>query len=209
MKIILSSLLLTLILFACTSEKKQKSVKKSQSFLQTELPKKESVKLTFEEVQTKYKKLIPVSGGYFITHTPIDSVFYCEFLIEKHKVIDSSKIHNISVIYNEPIFSGISLYDISSKTEKWGLIDSSGNVLIPFVCDGIELNKNKFNVTILMNLHNLNTGMVRFVYVGKKFQVSQKDWKWRNGDVYHQVVEGYLTAYFHENVIYQGHKFYI
>ena len=190
-----------------TKDNKTKSTKSVNEKI--EKPVKKEILLTFEEVQAKYKKLIPVAGGFFITHSKIDSAFYCEFLIEKYKVIDSSKIHKISVIYNVPIFPGLNLNDISSEIEKWGLIDSSGRVLIPFVCDGIELDKNKFNVTILTNLHNLNTGMVRFVYVGKKFQVSPKDWKWRNGNVYHQVIEGYLPAYFHEYVIYQGHKFYI
>lgn len=200
------------VIFSCSHSpsKKDPKTKSTRSVNEKiEQPVKKEYLLSFEDVKAKYKKLIPVAGGYFITHSKIDSAFYCEFLLDKHNEFGSNEIKNIKTVYNTIITNELRFSEITSKNEKWGLIDSSGRVLIPFVCDGIELSKDKFNVTILSNLQNLNTGLVRFVYVGKKFQVSTKDWKWRNGNIYYQIVEGYIPAYFHEHVISQGHKFYI
>ena len=163
--------------------------------------------LSFEEVQAKYKQLIPVEGGYFITYHKIDSAFYCEFLKEKQKEIDSTEMAKTTVVFNSLITNGLILNDISSGIQKWGLIDSTGQVLIPFVCDGLERNGNLFTASIFSNTSYLNTGLVRFVYSGKKFQVSVKDWKWRNGKTHNKTITGYLSAYFHDSAIQYGPKY--
>lgn len=203
---------LLFVVQGCTNQQQRKSneeIIEVETKNEIDKEKQSTLSLTFEEVKAKYQKLIPVSGGYFITHSKIDSAFYCEFLKERHEEIDSAKLKEVKVVFDSFIMNVLSLREISSKIEKWGLIDSSGNILIPFVCDGIELDKKNFKVTILSNLQNLNTGLVRFVYVGKKFQVSIKDWKWRKGENYHQIILGYLSSDFHKSVINKGPKFYI
>jgi hypothetical protein len=163
--------------------------------------------LSFEEVQAKYKQLIPVEGGYFITYHKIDSALYCEFLKEKHNEIDSTEMAKTTIVFNSIITNGLILNDISSGIRKWGLIDSTGQILIPFVCDGLERNGNLFTAAIFSNTSELSTGLVRFVYSGKKFQVSVRDKKWRNGKTHNKTITGYLSAYFHDRAIDYGPKY--
>lgn len=209
---------LLFVVQGCTNQQQRKSneeIIEVETKNEIDKEKQSTLSLTFEEVKAKFQKLIPVSGGYFITHTKIDSAFYCEFMFEKHKQIDISKDQKptlnkkLSQKFGVPILDVWSPHEISSKTEKWGLIDSSGKVLIPFVCDGINIKKNLFKVSILTCLSNLNTGVPRYVYVGKSYLISSENWKWKDEKTFDKMIEFSIIPNFNYDVINKGSKYYL
>jgi hypothetical protein len=108
--------------------------------------------LTFERVKVKYDTLFSIFGGLFITYHQMDSIHYLEC---------SKKIEKNST---EAFFTG-NLVTINTK--KWGVIDSAGNVIVPFICDGVkEISDNKGVVSVFSTSYSLNTGIPRYNYIG-------------------------------------------
>jgi len=108
--------------------------------------------LPFDSIKKRYKTLIPLFDGLFVTYSKIDSAHYKQFWA-------SDSLANL--------FSG---GPITKDTEKWGVVDSSGNIIVPFICDGVKtVSKNKGVATIYESSRPLNTGLPRYRYKGKSF----------------------------------------
>ena len=104
-------------------------------------------KITLEKLVLKYDTLIPVFNGYFITYDNIDINKYNQ--VEKKSKTDSS----IFTLHTQPV---------SRKSKKWGLVDSTGKVIVPFICDGIKsISGDRGVFTVFVSSYSLNTGIPR------------------------------------------------
>lgn len=113
---------------------------------------KSSNRINFENVNVEYDTLIPIFDGLFLTYYNIDSINYFRYS-------ENLKKNSIKINYSEDI--------ITSDTKKWGVIDSTGNVIIPFICDGVkEISDNIGVVSIYSASGSLNTGIPRYRYHG-------------------------------------------
>jgi hypothetical protein len=66
-----------------------------------------------------------------------------------------------------PIFAGLF---ITHNGKKWGVIDSSGKEIVPFICDGIkEVSDTTGIASQFSGSYSLNTGVPRYVYCGQYF----------------------------------------
>jgi hypothetical protein len=53
---------------------------------------------------------------------------------------------------------------------KWGVIDSAGNVIVPFICDGIKaVSEHQGIAAVYRHSWPLNTGIPRYEYYGWYF----------------------------------------
>lgn len=66
-----------------------------------------------------------------------------------------------------PILKGLF---ITHNQIKWGVIDSSGKEIVPFICDGITAISDTVGIaSIYQGSYSLNTGVPRYMYCGKYF----------------------------------------
>jgi hypothetical protein len=143
-----------LMLFSCTAQK--------NNAVQAE---KHQVKAgidtySFETVQTTYDTLIPIFEGLFVTYHQIDSAYYAQ--------ITENTEWNIS----ERLFEGEML---TPETKKWGVIDSLGNVIVPFICDGAkQIADNKGIISVFLDSYSLNTGIPRYQYIGTYYYFTKE-----------------------------------
>ncbi len=107
-------------------------------------------KILFENVKRNYDTLIPIFDGLFITYDTLA-------LNENSQSIDTTLKYK-------------RFYTPSKNTKKWGVIDSIGHAIIPFVCDGIKVvAKDKGIASILKSTYPLDTGIPRYEYRGIYF----------------------------------------
>jgi hypothetical protein len=112
-------------------------------------------KIKYDSVKFKYDTLIPIFDDLFLTYHKIDSINY--FSYAKNIGKNSNEFN-----YSEEIFS--------SDTKKWGVIDSLGNVVIPFICDGIkEISENIGVLSVFYASSSHHTGVPRYNYIGKSY----------------------------------------
>ena len=116
----------------------------------------ESLNFTsYDSIKSKYDTLIPIFDGLFVTYHQIDSVNYFKYANKTYK-------NSIEMNYSEDL--------ISSDTKKWGVIDSMGNVIIPFICDGVkDISANKGLLSVYSTSGSLNTGLPRYRYIGTSY----------------------------------------
>lgn len=100
----------------------------------------------YSQLKEKYDTLIPIFDGLFITYNRrTDTVEERESL-------------------------GYFIHSISQNSLKWGVIDSTGNVFVPLICDGVKaISEHKGIASIYVSSYSLNTGIPRYMYTGKYF----------------------------------------
>jgi hypothetical protein len=112
-------------------------------------------RINYENVNFNYDTLIPIFAGLFLTYHNIDSINYFKYAEELKK-------NAIMINYSEEL--------ITIDTKKWGVIDSTGNVIIPFICDGVkEISENIGVLSVYSASGSLNTGIPRYSYVGLSY----------------------------------------
>jgi hypothetical protein len=133
----------SILLSASDCERKPER-KKNKNHREISLPEvKPGNRFIFEKTRSEYDTLIPIFDGLFITHSKRDS--------------SSGKTSPLFII-------------TSPDAHKWGVIDSSGNVIVPFICDGIKaINEKKGIASVYVNSYSLDTGLPRYMYFGKYF----------------------------------------
>lgn len=111
--------------------------------------------LLYAQVKVEYDTLIPIFTHLFLTYYEIDSINYLKYAVQP-------KSNSIGINYSEEITTG--------KIKKWGVIDSVGNVIIPFICDGVkEISENQGVVSVYAASASLNTGIPRYQYMGTTY----------------------------------------
>jgi hypothetical protein len=111
---------------------------------------------------SRYDTLIPILDGLLLTYDTFDRAQYEQLMkvnIPDFVSIDSIQAHRDGF--------GLFNYDYSPKAKKWGVIDSTGGVVVPFVCDGIKATSpHECICSIYASSFSLNTGIPRYMYKG-------------------------------------------
>ena len=142
-----------LLLYNCTSLKKIEPAELTHQY--KPFVSKLSTHISLEKLKIKYDTLIPIFNGLFITNARIDSVYYLE----------QSRANEMN--FTESQFIGEHL---TIQTKKWGVIDSVGNVIVPFICDGAkQISENEGIVSVFSTSYSLNTGIPRYQYKGMSY----------------------------------------
>lgn len=80
-----------------------------------------------------------------------------------------------------PLFDGLFLtfdyadttagfWQILSEDKKWGVIDSTGQIIVPFICDGVSVTGEHTGIaSVFGGASSLNTGVPRYRYSGMYF----------------------------------------
>jgi hypothetical protein len=140
-----------LLFYNCTSLKKIEPTELTHKPFVS----KSSSNLSLEKLKIKYDTLIPIFNGLFITNSRIDSVYYFE------------KSRDYAMNFTESQFIGEHL---TIQSKKWGVIDSVGNVIVPFMCDGAkQISENQGIVSVFSTSYSLNTGIPRYQYKGMSY----------------------------------------
>ena len=143
--------------------------------------------VTPKELLSRYDTLIPAFNGLFITHQEI-----------KTKGDTSpSKLYAFDYIR-------------SAHPHKWGVIDSSGKVILPFICDGIKaLSANEGIAAVFVDSHSLNTGIPRYRYQGNYFLFDRNGQR-TGAELPFELTVVFLSDWHYEDfVITQGPAFYL
>jgi WG containing repeat len=115
-----------------------------------------TVKIQLDNALAKYDTLIPIFDSLFITYAEIDSAHY-DSLSKGITMQDSAMA----------FYSG---GWITRQTKKWGVIDSDGNIVVPFICDGVKaISEDKGVMSVFSFSYSLNTGIPRYHYSGRYF----------------------------------------
>lgn len=141
---------------------------------------------SFEQLQRTYDTLIPIFDGLFITHNQHDK---------------NAPVHIPEI--------GPGLKP-SGETHKWGVVDSSGNIIVPFICDGVKaIDGHQGIASVYVFSFSLNTGIPRYRYNGKYFFFS------KNGRTKEKEKEFSITVvavsdwHFEKFVVQKGPGFYL
>lgn len=112
-------------------------------------------RIIVKRVKAKYDTLIPIFDGLFITYHQIDSIHYSDHL--KKMTTDDGEY------FIPDKFT-------TNKAKKWGVIDSLGKVIVPFICDGVkEISDHKGIASVFSTSFSLNTGIPRYKYFGNYY----------------------------------------
>jgi hypothetical protein len=96
--------------------------------------------------------LIPIFGGLFITCAKIDSSHYQVLAQKRGK-------DTVRTFYEGDWISG--------NSKKWGVVDSAGNIIVPFICDGVkQIAADTGIISVYTTSYSLNTGIPRYMYAG-------------------------------------------
>lgn len=115
------------------------------------------------------------------------------------------KSHDIKVSKNNfdtlyPLFNKENF--ITIKNGKWGVIDSKGNKVLPFIYDGIKAISDSIGVaTIYSGSYSLHTGIPRYVYCGKYFVFSKKGLLNNNEKEFNVTIVGVADSHNKEFVV--------
>ena len=113
-------------------------------------------------VKTQYDTLIPIFDGLFITQSEQDTGAYRN-LVKTLRTDDKLKSS-----HGEVILSGEFRVDCTPAHRKWGVIDSTGKIVVPFICDGIaKISDHEGVFSIGRQAHHLDTGIPRYYYQGQ------------------------------------------
>lgn len=149
----------------------------------------------FQGIKASYDTLIPLFDGLFITHHPIDSLSYSTF---------SSEIPPSSFPY------AYSETPITIHTQKWGVIDSSGKVIVPFICDAVKaISENRGLISVYAASGSLNTGIPRYRYAGHTYYFSKAGIANDTKKAFSFIIEYMSDDHHPEFVIRQGPEFYL
>jgi hypothetical protein len=182
-----------LLLYNCTSLKKIEPAELTHQH--NPFVSKSSTQIQLEKLKIKYDTLIPIIKGLFITNTRIDSVYYLE----------QSRANEMN--FTESQFIGEHL---TIQTKKWGVIDSAGNVIVPFICDGAkQISENEGIVSVFSTSYSLNTGIPRYQYKGMSYVFNKEGIVYTTKKEFSIKIE--FIADFHHTifVIQKGPHFYL
>jgi hypothetical protein len=100
--------------------------------------------------------------------------------------------------------------DFRINCKKWGLIDSTNRVIIPFICDGIAQTGQDSGVFSLYKFSfSLNTGIPRYSYNGYYYQFNKKG-EFVNSLNPFEITVVFISDFHNTNfVISQGPGFYL
>lgn len=164
-------------------------------------------KRDFSEIRSTFDTLIPIMNGLFITYNSFDYSAYRD-------LIDAMMPQEIKV--NDSVFSRIRFFaedgldGFETTTEKWGVIDSTGKIIVPFVCDAVrEIENGKGVFSIYKGSHSLNTGIPRYSYSGYCYFFNENGYLSGKGKLFDLTTV--FIADFHraEFVILNGNTFYL
>jgi len=111
--------------------------------------------LSWEEVQARYGTLTPLFDGLFLTTAPFDTAALSA--LNKN-------------ILPPALASPFAPYYAEDNSTKWGVVDSTGRVVVPFICDGIRaLSEHQGMCSVYRSSYSLNTGIPRYRYYGSVF----------------------------------------
>jgi hypothetical protein len=164
--------------------------------------------IDFEKLKTLYDTLIPIMDGLFVTYDSFDARTY-DKMIEKFFPIKKLKTREDTVrTLIHRLEDGLDGYSINTK--KWGVIDSSNRVVVPFVCDGIrEIEPEKGVFSIYKGSHSLNTGLPRYRYSGYSYFFDRKGMMQETGKPF-DLVTVFVADFHHEKfVLENGPTFYL
>jgi hypothetical protein len=67
-------------------------------------------------------------------------------------------------------------YDVSFETKKWGVIDSLGNIIVPFICDGVkEISENNGIISVFLSCIPLYIGHnSSYKYQGTTYSINKE-----------------------------------
>ena len=66
-------------------------------------------------------------------------------------------------------------YQVTGKTKKWGIIDSTGKIIVPFICDGAKaVSENEGIISVFSTSSSLNTGIPIYRYIGKYYHFTKE-----------------------------------
>jgi hypothetical protein len=158
-------------------------------------PVKSSNSILYNKFKNQYDTLIPIFDGLFITYHLLDSSQYFKLHLQSQA--------NPAL----ELFSGESLHP---DTKKWGVIDSTGKVIVPFICDGITaLSEDSGIVSVFSTSYSLNTGIPRYQYLGHSYSFTKSGIAKETRKEFSIKVE-YLADWHHPNfVILKGPMFYL
>jgi hypothetical protein len=190
---ILFFMIFLLLFYNCTSLKKIEPAELTHQH--NPFVSKSSTQIQLEKLKIKYDTLIPIIKGLFITNTRIDSVYYLE----------QSRANEMN--FTESQFIGEHL---TIQTKKWGVIDSAGNVIVPFICDGAkQISENEGIVSVFSTSYSLNTGIPRYQYKGMSYVFNKEGIVYTTKKEFSIKIE--FIADFHHTifVIQKGPHFYL
>lgn len=155
-----------------------------------------------EALRVKYDTLIPMLDGWFITADSFDLPAYVSYM---KRLNPGKKI--VPETPDELLFFNKG-WDLNTK--KWGVVDSSGRVIVPFICDAVrEYEKGKGIFSIYEGSLPLNTGLPRYNYSGYYFFFDRNGLSDKPGKLFK--VTTIFVGDFHrpEWVIQNGNGFYL
>jgi hypothetical protein len=149
-------LFLFFLFFSCNNPQNLTTeISDSVSLNRTQIIEKPT-KISFAELEAKYATLIPILDGLFITYDRVDSL----------AVVGSTSSPRGQDTMKELLFIGLQ----GKNVKKWGIIDSLGHVIVPFICDAIkQIDESSGVVSIYSHSYSLNTGIPRYMYFGNTY----------------------------------------
>jgi hypothetical protein len=173
------------------------SIAQSQSTILNKFEGLESAeKIYLDNLLAEYDTLIPIFDNLFITYSEIDSAYYDSL----------SK----GIIMQDSVMAFYSGEWITPKTKKWGVIDSHGNVVVPFICDGVKaISEDEGVVSIFSFSYSLNTGEARYHYSGRYYFFTKEGLLNQSEREFGFIVESITDWHNAEFVIAFGPEFYL
>lgn len=162
--------------------------------------------IDFKKLKSNYDTLIPIMNGLFITYDSFDLSTYDKMMNRFYPKVKTRE-DTIKALYRrfEDGFDGF-----STNTKKWGVIDSSNRVIVPFICDGIrEIEAGKGVFSIYKGSRSLNTGLPRYRYTGYYYFFDKNGLMKDEGKLF-EIVTVNVADFHHEDfVIEKGPTFYL
>jgi hypothetical protein len=165
-----------------------------------------AIESKFAQIQKKYDTLIPILNGFFITSDSFDVGTYSSYI---NKILPQQPRGKESLLARIQLFSD-GPDGFAQNTMKWGVIDSAGNIIVPFICDAVrEIENNKGIFSIYKSSRSLNTGLPRYNYTGYYYFFDKKGIEQTAGKLF--TITTIFVADFHQAkfVIEQGNTFYL
>lgn len=166
----------------------------------------------FNLLKSKYDTLLPFMNGLFLTYSERDSVEY--FRVFKWCFQDTKKqkkfrFDSPSTERGDQIWKADLDWN-SEKVYKWGVIDSSGKVILPFICDGVrETAPNQGEFSVYSFAMSLNTGIPRYRYMGQLYGFTREGVRDTLGKSFSLTVVFVSDFYDPMHVIQQGPGFFL
>ncbi|MFM1745541.1 MAG: hypothetical protein RLZZ630_1478 [Bacteroidota bacterium] len=161
--------------------------------------------LDFDAVKARYDTLIPIMGGWFIT---CDSFNYAAYKKMIPEVLPEDSLNNNWPSILRHVADGLDGF--TPEVKKWGVIDSTGRIIIPIMCDGVrELDNGQGVFSIYKGSLSLNTGLPRYNYSGYYFFFNSDGQIKNDGKLFS--ITTVFVGDFHQSefVIENGHTFYL